>query len=442
MPIIEINHLTKEYRLGAMQGLRQAVINTAMRLTGKDVPKRPLFKALDDVSFSIEQGEVIGIIGHNGAGKSTLLKMLARISAPTHGNIVVNGRIAPLIEVGAGFVPELTGRENVYLNGAILGMSREEIDKKFDEIVEFSEMADFIDTPLKRYSSGMKVKLAFSVATSIESEILIVDEVLAVGDLAFQQKCIERMENLIKHDGRTVIIVGHNIRQIQRICNRVMLLDQGRITHDGNPGEICGIFYDEAQRRNIARHVDKAGEVTPQRTSDAIKVKKIELLNDENQLVDHIGLHEPMKIRVVFECLKKIPKLEIVVGLQTSDFFNVLSVGNMLSDSRPDLEIGEHEFVCRLADVPIRPASYSLKLTFLDNYRHPLWYAENIRPIQITRGRFDITKFPTSGLVDVPAEWSFDARIDTDKASSEFPAQKRIVDINNPEIKSDLRSLP
>jgi len=176
MPVIEVSHLTKEYRLGAMQGLKQTLLNTAARLFGKKVEERPLFKALDDVSFSIEQGEVVGIIGHNGAGKSTLLKMLAKISTPTRGSVKVDGRIAPLIEVGAGFVPDFTGRENVYLNGAILGMSKQEIEKKFDEIVDFAEMAEFIDTPVKRYSSGMQVKLAFAVATSMDSEILIVSE--------------------------------------------------------------------------------------------------------------------------------------------------------------------------------------------------------------------------------------------------------------------------
>jgi ABC-type polysaccharide/polyol phosphate transport system ATPase subunit len=197
MPIIQVDHLTKEYRLGAMKGLKQTLLNGAARLTGKKIEAPPLFKALDDVSFSIEPGEVVGIIGHNGAGKSTLLKMLAKISTPTHGSIKVDGRVAPLIEVGAGFVPDFTGRENVYLNGAILGMSRQEVDKKFDEIVDFAEMAEFIDTPVKRYSSGMQAKLAFAVATSIESEVLIVDEVLAVGDLAFQRKCFDRMENLL-----------------------------------------------------------------------------------------------------------------------------------------------------------------------------------------------------------------------------------------------------
>ena len=192
MPIIQVSHLTKEYRLGAIHGLKQTLLNSAARLTGKPVEERPLFKALDDINFSIEQGEVVGIIGHNGAGKSTLLKMLAKISTPTHGHLKVEGRIAPLIEVGAGFVPDFTGRENVYLNGSILGMSRQEIDQKFDEIVDFAELEEFIDTPVKRYSSGMQVGLASLLATCMEAEILIVDEVLAVGDLAFQRKCFDR----------------------------------------------------------------------------------------------------------------------------------------------------------------------------------------------------------------------------------------------------------
>jgi ABC-type polysaccharide/polyol phosphate transport system ATPase subunit len=407
---IEVSHLTKEYSLGAMQGLKQTLLNTGARLMGKTIPERPLFKALDDVSFSIEQGEVVGIIGHNGAGKSTILKMLARISTPTRGSVKVNGRIAPLIEVGAGFVPDFTGRENVYLNGAILGMSKKEIEKKFDEIVDFAEIAEFIDTPVKRYSSGMQVKLAFAVATCIESEILIVDEVLAVGDLAFQQKCIERMEGLIKRDGRTVLIVGHNIRQLQRICSRVMLLDHGRVSLDGKPSDVCGVFYREAQERNIARHdqTNIEGEITPQQGSGLITVMKVELLNDQGNPVDGTGLHESLTVHVTFKCDKPLLCPEIVVGLHTSDFVHVLSVSNALTDNRPNFEPGTHQLSCRLSDIPLRPFSYSLRLAFLDQYRQMLWYAENIRPVLISPGKYDVTKLPEIGLVDVPANWSFD----------------------------------
>ncbi len=409
MPIIEVDHITKEYRLGTMQGLKRTLLHNAARLVGKTVAERPLFKALDDVSFSIESGEVVGIIGHNGAGKSTLLKMLAGISTPTRGGIKVDGRIAPLIEVGAGFVPDFTGRENVYLNGSILGLSKKEIDRKFDEIVDFAEMSEFIDTPVKRYSSGMQVKLAFAVATSIDAEILIVDEVLAVGDLSFQQKCIERMEGLIKGDGRTVLIVGHNIRQLQRICTRVMLLDHGRVSLDGTPSDVCGVFYREAQERNISRHnqTNTDGEVTPQQGSGLITVTKVELLDDQKNPVDGTGLHESLNVRVTFKCDKTLFRPEVVVGLHTSDFVHVISVSNALTDNRPNIEPGTHQFTCRLSDIPLRPFSYSLRLAFLDQYRQLLWYAENIRPVLISAGKYDVTKLPEAGLVDVPAEWHF-----------------------------------
>lgn len=409
MPVIEVKNLTKEYHLGTLQSLRQAALNAAARMAGKPVPERPLFKALDNVSFSIERGEVVGIIGHNGAGKSTLLKMLAKISSPTHGEIRVNGRVAPLIEVGAGFVPDLTGRENVYLNGSILGMSRSEIDEKFDEIVEFAEMEKFIDTPVKRYSSGMQVKLAFSVATSIDAEILIVDEVLAVGDIAFQQKCIERMEKLIWGEGRTVLIVGHNIRQLQRICNRVIQLDHGRVSRDGEPAEVCAAFYDEAQSRNIARHVTTGEEVEPQQSTNIIRVRRIVTSDRSDNPTNKIGLHEPLKLCVDFECNRKIEHTEIVVGLHTSDFVHVLSVGNSMYDACPDFDAGAHNFTCELSDIPLRPGAYALRLAFLDKYRQTLWYAENITPIVVTGGRFDITKIPALGLVDVPASWHFPA---------------------------------
>lgn len=407
MPIIQVDHVSKQYHLGALQGLKESLLNSAARLTGKRVEKRPLFSALDDISFSIEQGEVVGVIGHNGAGKSTLLKILSQISQPTHGSVRVNGRIAPLIEVGAGFVPDFTGRENVYLNGAILGMSRKEVKRKFDEIVEFSEIKDFIDTPVKRYSSGMQVKLAFSVATSIESEILIVDEVLAVGDLAFQQKCIDRMERLIKADGRTVIIVGHNIRQLQRICTRVMLMDHGHISHDGNPSDVCGIFFREAQERTISRNNRIDGEVEAHQGTNAVHVLKVELLDDEGVTQDGTALHEPLTIRVTLDCTRKLERPEIVVGLHTSDFVHVLAVGNALTNNRPDLESGIHQITCRIVDVPLRPFTYGLRLTILDQYRQLIWYAENIQPVLVRSGRYDITKLPEVGLVDMPGEWQF-----------------------------------
>lgn len=255
LPMIEINNVVKEYRLGVIGGttLNAELQSKIAKLRGKEDPnskigaKKPShpnerFRALDGVSFSVHQGEAVGIIGHNGAGKSTLLKLISRVTAPTEGEIRLRGRVASMLEVGTGFHPELTGRENVYLNGAILGMTKAEIDRKFDEIVEFAEMAQFIDTPVKRYSSGMYVKLAFSVAAHLDSEIMIMDEVLAVGDAKFQNKCLSKMSDAAHNSGKTILYVSHNMGTIQRLCDRCIVLDHGIVSFDGPTDEAIGIY--------------------------------------------------------------------------------------------------------------------------------------------------------------------------------------------------------
>lgn len=244
---IKIEHVSKEYRLGAIGGgtLKGDLQSWMARIRGKEDPNSKIgadpsvkmgekFLALNDVSFEVKKGETVGIIGHNGAGKSTLLKLLSRVTAPTKGTISYNGRIASMLEVGTGFHPELTGRENVYMNGAILGMTKAEIDKKFEQIVDFAEMKQFIDTPVKRYSSGMYVKLAFSVAAHLDSEIMIMDEVLAVGDMAFQKKSLEKMRDAAKVQGRTVLYVSHNMNTIRQLCDRCVVLDHGHVIYDGD----------------------------------------------------------------------------------------------------------------------------------------------------------------------------------------------------------------
>lgn len=255
---MKAEHLSKEYRLGEFGGgsLRKDVQTLWAKICKKEDPNSKIemsgnlktgkrFLALDDVSFEVKKGETLGIIGHNGAGKSTLLKILARVTAPSRGEIRFNGRIASMLEVGTGFHPELTGRENVYMNGAILGMSKAEINKKFDEIVDFAEISRFIDTPVKRYSSGMYVKLAFSVAAHLDSEIMLMDEVLSVGDMKFQQKCLGKLDDAANHQGKTVLYVSHNMNTIRQLCSKCMVLKQGRMSYYGDPEKAIGLYLGE-----------------------------------------------------------------------------------------------------------------------------------------------------------------------------------------------------
>lgn len=241
--VIEIRNLKKEYLLGTIGGgsLRDNFAEMIRRRKGLDSDK---FLALDGVNLTVFRGDTLGIVGANGAGKSTLLKLISRITAPTEGEIRIHGRIASMLEVGTGFHGELTGRENIYMNGAILGMKKAEIDRKLDDIIEFSECSQFIDTPVKRYSSGMYVKLAFSVAAHLDSEILIMDEVLAVGDMKFQKKCLEKMHGIAKEEGRTILYVSHNMNTISELCNRCIVLDHGKIILDGDTGDAVALYLD------------------------------------------------------------------------------------------------------------------------------------------------------------------------------------------------------
>src|SRR5712691_1432753 len=246
-PIIRAEHLSKRYHIGGREShtsLRDSLAAAARaplkRWRNGQSPGKTIW-ALKDVSFEVAPGEVVGIIGRNGAGKSTLLKILSRITKPTKGRVQLNGRVGSLLEVGTGFHSELTGRENIFLNGAILGMTRREIERKFDEIVAFAETGEFLETPVKHYSSGMTVRLAFAVAAHLEPEILIIDEVLAVGDLAFQKKCLGKMNEVAKH-GRTVLFVSHQMHQVRRLCNTAIWLDAGHLRSEGPASEVLAAY--------------------------------------------------------------------------------------------------------------------------------------------------------------------------------------------------------
>jgi len=251
-PIIEVCKVSKRYMLGELGALslREALGSGWRRLTGRagEEARRDEFWALRNLSFEVQPGEVVGLIGRNGAGKSTALKILSRITEPTSGRATFNGRVSALLSLGAGFHPELSGRENIFLNGAILGMKRAELARKFDEIVAFAEIEKFIDTPVKRYSSGMYVRLAFAVAAHLEPEILIVDEVLAVGDQRFQRKCIGKMQEVSSQQGRTILFVSHSMETVLRLCNRAILMEGGRVVADGQPTAIVPKYYQDSDQ--------------------------------------------------------------------------------------------------------------------------------------------------------------------------------------------------
>jgi lipopolysaccharide transport system ATP-binding protein len=315
--VIEVEGLSKRYRLGQLQAgydtLRDTIAHGANRLLNREHrPAAEEIWALDDVSFSVEQGEVLGVIGPNGAGKSTLLKILTRITTPTRGSAVIRGRVGSLLEVGTGFHGELTGRENIYLNGAILGMRRREINRKLPEIIQFSGVEKFIDTPVKRYSSGMYVRLAFSVAAHLEPEILLVDEVLSVGDAEFQRRCLGRMEELSSH-GRTVLFVSHQMQVLARLCDRAILLREGRVVQDG-PSEQVVAHYLQAEGGAGSRRAWPDLGSAP--GGKRVRLREVRVVDEDGRLADSVDIRRPVGIEISFTVLRDespvFPRIKLI----------------------------------------------------------------------------------------------------------------------------------
>ncbi len=306
-PIIKAQNVSKQYRLGASQTsygtLRDALASTVRASFGRkkqDPEKEETIWALRDVSFEIDPGEVVGIIGRNGAGKSTLLKILSRITEPTTGRVELYGRVGSLLEVGTGFHPELTGRENIFLNGVIMGMKREEIERKFDEIVAFAEVSKFLDTPVKRYSSGMYIRLAFAVAAHLEPEILIVDEVLAVGDTSFQRKCLDKMNEVSRH-GRTVLFVSHNMPAVTRLCDRTILLDEGTILKDGPSHQVVSAYLKSGLGTTAMR---EWSDKTRAPGNDVVRLIAVRIRTEDNETRDAADIRKPVGIEMEYEVLR------------------------------------------------------------------------------------------------------------------------------------------
>ena len=289
--------------------------------SGDEALSEDLLWAVRDMSFDVPKGQVLGIIGHNGAGKSTLLKILSRITWPTRGRVEINGRMSSLLEVGTGFHQELTGRENVYLNGTILGMRKRQVDKEFDEIVAFSGVERFLDTPVKRYSSGMKVRLAFAVAAHLRPEILIIDEVLSVGDAEFQRKCMGKMES-IGEEGRTILFVSHNMPAVTRLCNRVLMLDQGQIIMDGTAHNVVSTYLSSGKGK--APEVDwPDADAAP--GGKVARLRSVSIRNDDGDVGDTIDIRRPVAVRIEFDCLKEGHVLIPAFSLWNDEGFQLFS---------------------------------------------------------------------------------------------------------------------
>jgi ABC-type polysaccharide/polyol phosphate transport system ATPase subunit len=403
MPIIEVKDVAKRFRIGQTRSLRQALADGYARLKGAPARNRG-FYALQDVSFSVEQGEIVGIIGHNGAGKSTVLKLLARISQPTAGSIAVKGRVAPLIEVGAGLVADLTGRENIYLNAAILGMKRADIRRRFDDIVAFAELEQFIDTPLKRYSSGMQVRLGFSIAAAVPAEILIADEVLAVGDIAFQRKCYDRMKEILRNEGRTILLVSHDLREVERMCRRALLLDHGRLVADGDPSEVCGLYFEHINRKIKDQAATHAGR--SMQASGEVDLLDLCLEDGADGEPNSLGYDAPFVFRLRLRTHKPLESVIVEMGLQTTDFLKVAASTSEHSLVLHRLEPGVHEIRCRFERMPLMPGIYGVWLIVSHgDPSHGCLWGENLLQVQVSQRNAAIPLVARGSFLELKGAW-------------------------------------
>jgi len=396
-PVIKAEHLTKKYIIGHQQAenytaLRDVIADSAKRLGRRLLnpfrrqenpsPAFEAFLALDDVSFEINEGERIGVIGRNGAGKSTLLKVLSRITEPTRGKVSIKGRVASLLEVGTGFHPELTGRENIYLNGAILGMSKADIKKNFDEIVAFAEVERFLDTPVKRYSSGMYVRLAFSVAAHLEPDILIVDEVLAVGDAQFQKKCLGKMETVGK-GGRTVLFVSHNMSAIETLCSKAMLLEKGRVSsYSNNVASVINQYFAGAGGGGQSSGV----WVNDGNSFDHPVISPAYLaITDGQGLVFDRPVPNDQPYYVTVRVNVKKPDPAIMIGFRLLDAESKIIFYSFSTDSPeenwPQLDKGLVDLCCQLPNRLLNEGSYSLELILCLRNREWIIHPDHTPPI-------------------------------------------------------------
>lgn len=382
---IKIENISKLYRLGQVGtgSLQQDIKKWWWKTMGKGDPffkvgevndrtskgKSDYVWALKDINFDVKQGEVLGIIGRNGAGKSTLLKILSKTTSPTSGIIKVNGRIASLLEVGTGFHPELTGKENIFLNGAILGMTKKEIRSKFDEIVNFSGVERYIDTPVKRYSSGMYVRLAFAVAAHLEPDILIVDEVLAVGDAEFQKKCLGKMKDVSVNDGRTVLFVSHNIAAIKTLCTQGVVLQNGTVSYSGNA---LGAVEYYQKLTNIISSIDHKGDIESAPGNQNIKILKF---NTQPIKGNYLTISSGVEFELTFYNYKTEINLDVIFELKNSDEITIFHTGELVTTNKNSRR-GIYKVKGQIEENLLNAGTYTFNLIFSENQRYKL-YSQN-----------------------------------------------------------------
>jgi homopolymeric O-antigen transport system ATP-binding protein len=412
-PAIRVDNLSKHYRLGERQRgyktLRETIADAVKapfrRFRGQrsevERQKSADFWALKDVSFEVQPGEVVGIIGRNGAGKSTLLKILSRITEPTSGRIELRGRVGSLLEVGTGFHPELTGRENIYMNGSILGMSQREITRKFDEIVDFAEIEDFLDTPVKRYSSGMYVRLAFAVAANLEPEILIVDEVLAVGDQSFQRKCMGKMQS-VASEGRAVLFVSHHLGVLEKLCHRGVVLQMGELAHDSPISTAVGHYVSsisEAAAIDLSQRKDRRG-------TGELQFREIWTQIGDGQPVNSLAMGRPADFIFVLNEVRKNIDIQFTIYDQRG-----IAVTNMdswrSSDADMTVDDAGTQFICRVDQLPLRAGRYYITAQITHN-RELHDYIEGAIFFEVENGEYCGRSIPypsVPGFVCIDHTW-------------------------------------
>jgi len=389
---IRIENLSKSYKIAQNRGGAQRyvalrdVLTDGVRTFGRNIlspsrfmeakPQSIEFAALQDINLDIPQGQKLAVIGPNGAGKSTLLKILSQITEPSRGRIEVQGRIASLLEVGTGFHPELTGRENIFLNGSILGMSHAEIRRKFDEIVDFSGVETFLDTPVKRYSSGMRVRLGFAVAAHLESEILVIDEVLAVGDAAFQRKCIGKMDDVARSEGRTILFVSHNMGAVRQLCTHGIVLEKGRVSFSGTSAEASD-FYHRALAVQDARF--------PVISTKTLTLRGTKMSNVESGIEGTVSEGTPVRLSFLIDSTEehKGAALNVTISGAADEAISLLS--NRVTGERIDLHVGSNQIVCDVSDIPLVSGQYYLNVKVITAENEVL-FAPRYRSFEMADG--------------------------------------------------------